>query len=67
MDPQLNKIGGQLGTSSQRSDSDTPKTPGSKLTEKSGMTGANSDKPGSPGGSSSSGMSGGDGTGCCGK
>lgn len=69
MDPQLNQIGGQLGTSSQRSDSDTPKTPGSKLTEKSGMTGAGSDKPSAaavPGGSSSSGMSGGSGAGCCG-
>ena len=30
-----NKIGGQIGTSAQRSDNDTPKTPGSRLTERS--------------------------------
>lgn len=68
MDPQLNQIGGQLGTSSQRSDSDTPKTPGSRLTERS--SGSDSETPGAtgaPGGSSSSGMSGGSGAGCCGK
>ena len=62
-----NKIGGQIGTSAQRSDNDTPKTPGSRLTERSGITGSGSDKSGATGGSSSSGMSGGDGTGCCGK
>ena len=48
-DPQSNNIGGQIGTSSQRSDSDVPKTPGSKLTEKSNMTGSDSDKPGATG------------------
>ena len=67
MDPQLNKIGGQIGTSAQRSDNDTPKTPGSRLTERSGITGSGSDKSGATGGSSSSGMSGGSGPGCCGK
>jgi len=62
-----NKIGGQIGTSAQRSDNDTPKTPGSRLTERSGITGSGSDKSGATGGSSSSGMSGGSGPGCCGK
>ena len=64
-----NRIGGQIGTSSQRSDTDTPKTPGSRLTEKSGITGSGSDKPATaaPDGSSSSGISGGNGAGCCGK
>ena len=38
-----------LGTSSQRSDSDTPKTPGSRLTEKSSISGEGSDKPGATG------------------
>jgi len=69
-DPQANTIGGQIGTSYQRPDSDTPKTPGSRLTEKSGGTGSGSDKPGArggPGDSSSSGISGGSGAGCCGK
>jgi hypothetical protein len=45
-DPQSNKIGVPLGTSSQRPDSDMPKTPGSKLTEKSSISGEGSDKPG---------------------
>jgi hypothetical protein len=48
-DPQSNKIGVPLGTSSQRSDSDTPKTPGSRLTERSSISGEGSDKPGATG------------------
>lgn len=60
-DTQSHRIGGQIGTSAQRADTDTPKTPGSRLTEKSGITGSGSDKPGATGptgGGSSSGMSG---------
>ena len=60
-DTQSRRIGGQMGTSAQRADTDTPKTPGSRLTEKSGITGSSSDKPGATGptgGGSSSGMSG---------
>jgi len=60
-DTQSHRIGGQFGTSAQRADTDTPKTPGSRLTEKSGITGSGSDKPGATvptGAGSSSGMSG---------
>lgn len=61
VDTQSHRIGGQIGTSAQRADTDTPKTPGSRLTEKSGITGSGSDKPGATGptgGGSTSGMSG---------
>ena len=37
-DTQSHRIGGQFGTSAQRADTDTPKTPGSRLTENSGNT-----------------------------
>jgi hypothetical protein len=60
-DTQSHRIGGQFGTSAQRSDTDTPKTPGSRLTEKTGITGSGSEKPGATGptsGGSPSGMSG---------
>ena len=48
---QLDKDGSGIasGTSSQRSDSDTPKTPGSSLTERSGKTGSGSAKAGATG------------------
>ena len=65
-DTQSHRIGGQFGTSAQRADTDTPKTPGSRLTERSGITGSGSDKTGATGptvGGSSSGMSGGSGAG----
>lgn len=37
-DTQSHRIGGQFGSSAQQDDTDTPKTPGSRLTEKNGNT-----------------------------